>query len=156
MSGPRAAFEVTQVVEAPSSAVWSVLADYARDGEWRAGVSMRQEPPGMAIAGAVTHERVRLLGIEMRVVARVEEVDAGRRLTFRTVESDVPVHGERRVDPVGANRSQVTVRLAMEPVGVWAWFKKPLTALFRRRFARDLQRLAALVERGSGGPPART
>jgi hypothetical protein len=127
-----------------------VLADYARDGEWRAGVTMRQESAGMAVAGAVTHERLRFLGSEMRVVARVEEIEPGRRLAFRSLESDVPVHGERRVEPLGPGRSRVTVRIAMEPTGAWAWLGRPLTAMFRARFARDLERLARLLmERGA-------
>lgn len=138
-------FEVARDVAAPPARVWAVLADYARDREWRAGVEMRQEPPGMAIAGAITHERVRLFGSEMRVVARVEEVEAGRRLTFRTLESDVPVRGERRVEPRGEG-SRVTVRLEMEPTGLWALFGGPMAAMFRRRFAHDLDRLATLVE----------
>lgn len=138
-------FEVTRDVAATPAQVWSVLADYARDREWRAGVEMRQEPPGMAVAGAITHERLRLLGSEMRVVARLEEVEAGRRLTFCTVESDVPVRGERRVEPRG-DGSRVTMRLEMEPTGLWALFAAPLVSMFRRRFARDLDRLASLVE----------
>lgn len=139
-------FEVTKDVAAPPARVWAVLADYARDREWRAGVEMTQDPPGRAVAGALTHERLRLFGAEMRVVARVEEVEDGRRLTFRAIESDVPVTGERRVEPHG-DGSRVHVRLDMQPSGLWALFAAPLGAMFRRRFARDLDRLAALVER---------
>lgn len=138
-------FEVTRQLAAPPSEVWAVIADYARDHEWRAGVQMRQEPPGMAVPGATTHERLQLLGAEMRVVARVEEVEPGRRLSFRTLQSDVPVRGERRVE-ASADGSVVTVRIEMEPRGLWALIGTPLAALFRRRFARDLERLALLVE----------
>lgn len=107
---------------------------------------MRQEPPGAAVAGAMTYEQLRFLGSEMRVVARIEEVEPGRRLRFATVESDVPVRGERLVEARGDGGSRVTVRLEMEPTGLWALLRRPLAALFQRRFAKDLERLAALVE----------
>lgn len=141
------AFEVSRDVGAPPERVWAVLADYSRDHEWRSGVQMRQEPPGLAVAGALTYERLRLWGREMRVVARLEEVEAGRRLTFRTVESDVPVWGERRVEPWGSRGgSRVTVRIEMSPSGLWSLMRRPLGALFKRRFERDLERLALVVQ----------
>lgn len=140
-------FEITKDLAASPPEVWSVLADYSRDREWRAGVEMRQEPPGLAAPGALTYERLQFLGSEKQVVARVEEVEAGRRLTFRTLQSDVPVWGERCVEPHGEHGSRVTVRLRMMPKGAWAWFARPLAFLFRRRFERDLERLAALLGR---------
>ena len=79
------------------------------------------------------------------MVARVETVDPGRSLTFRTVESHVPVRGERRVEATGDGRSRVTMRLDMELAGLWALGAAPVRLLFRRRVARDLERLAALV-----------
>lgn len=137
--------EVTRDVDAAPAQVWSVLADYARDREWREGVEMRQEPPGPAIAGATTFERLRFLGQEQTVVARIETVEPERRLTFRTIESDVPVRGERRVEATGDGRSRVTMRLHMDLEGLWALGATPVRLLFRRRLARDLDRLAALV-----------
>lgn len=125
--------------------VWSVLADYGRDHEWRAGVEMRQEPLGLASPGALTYERLRFLGSVKRVVARIEEVKPGVCLRFRSIESDVPLCGERRVEPWGTNGSRVTVRVEMAPTGVWKLFAKPMASLFKRRFAKDLERLAKLV-----------
>lgn len=139
-------FEVSQCVAASPAAVWSVLGNYERDHEWREGVEMRQEPPGMAVAGATTFERLKLWGSDMRVVARLEEVEPGRRLTFRTSESDVPVYGERKVEP-HAQGSKITVRIEMSPSGIWSLLRRPLSAMFRRRFVSDLARLANLVER---------
>lgn len=144
-------FEVSKQIAAPAARVWAVVADYARDREWRRGVEMRQEPPGMAAQGALTYERLRLLGSDQHVVARLEEVEPGHRLTFRSIESDVPVRGERRVEARGDGGSCVTVRLEMEPSGLWALLQKPLAALFRWRFAQDLERLAKLVEGGDEG-----
>lgn len=139
-------FVVTKDVSAPSSAVWSVLADYARDRDWREGVIMRQDPPGLATEGALTYEELRMFGMRKQIVARVEEVEPGRRLRFRTLKSDVPVTGERLVEPLGEGGSRVTVRIDMAPTGIWAVFRKPLAGMMRRRFADDLERLAALVE----------
>jgi hypothetical protein len=141
-------FEVFQRIAASPAAVWSVLGNYERDHEWREGVQMRQEPPGMAAAGATTFERLRLWGSDMRVVARLEEVEPGRRLTFRTLESDVPVYGERKVEPDGQG-SRVTVRIEMTPTGLWSLLRHPLRSMFRRRFIADLARLANLVERAA-------
>lgn len=143
--------EVSQQIAAPAARVWAVVANYARDRDWRRGVEIRQEPPGMAVAGALTYERLRLFGSDKQVVARLEEVEPGHRLTFRTIEGDVAVRGERRVEARGDGESCVTVRLEMEPTGLWSLLQKPLVALFRRRFAQDLERLAKLVEEGDLG-----
>lgn len=130
--------------------IWAVLGNYARDREWRSGVEMRQEPPGMAIQGAMTYETLRFLGRTMSVVARLEEVEPGKRLVFQTVESDVPVRGERRVEPLDDGKSLVTLKLSLRPAGLWAIFAAPMAQLLRRRVARDLDSLAALVQARSG------
>lgn len=140
------AFEVSRDIDASPERVWALLADYGRDREWRAGVDMRQEPPGLAVAGALTYERLRFLGTDKRVVARLEQVEPGRRLTFRTLESDVPVRGERRVDPRGSHGSRVTLRIELSPSGLWSLLRKPLGALLQKRFQRDLDRLALVIQ----------
>ena len=144
--------EVSRDVDAPAQDAWAVFADYARDHEWREGVQMRQEPEGLAVPGAMTYERLVLLGSESRVVARIEEVEPGRRLSFRAIESDVPVRGERRVETKSEGKSRVTLRLEMSPSGLWAVIARPVTFFFRRRVARDLDRLAALVAGQRGSP----
>ena len=138
-------FEVSREIAAPVHAVWLVIADYARDHEWREGVHMRQEPPGLARAGAITHEQLRMLGSVHRVSARLEEVIDQRRIVFRTIESDVPVHGVRALEPT-RDGVRVTVRITMSPRGAWRLVARPMAAMLRRRFERDLARLASLVE----------
>lgn len=138
-------FEVKRTFAAPPEALWAVIGDYARDGEWREGVQMRQEPPGMAVQGATTYEQLRFLGQTHVVVATLESVEPGRAIVFRTTESDVPTHGERRIEPT-RDGCTVTVRIALTPTGVWRVVAHPMAALLRRRFERDLERLATLVE----------
>lgn len=137
---------VSKRIHASQQTVWAVLANYARDSEWRQGVEMRQEPPGMAVTGALTYEQLRFLGQTMRVVARIEEVEPGKRLVFQTIESDVPVRGERRVEALDDETTLVAVNLSLRPSGVWALFAAPLAALLKRRFTRDLETLAAQLE----------
>lgn len=130
-------------LDASPAAVWSVIADYSRDPEWREGVRMRVEPVGLVRDGTITHEQLRMFGSWQPTVARIRDVEPGR--TFRFVSEDGKVDGTRTIEPTPQG-SRLTVRLRVSVPGALALFAPLLGWLFRRRVRRDLLRVRRLVE----------
>ena len=141
-------------VDVAPEVAWSVIADYARDAEWRDGVAMEHEPAGLVREGTRTRERLRAFGAEHVVVATIHDVEPGRSFAFRSLEAEMPVRGTRRVEPRPGG-ARIEVALEVELRGAYALFAAPFGYLFRRRLARDLERLSALLSRGAAGEPAR-
>lgn len=127
-------------VPAPPSAVWARVASYERDGEWREGVTMRCEPPGLVREGTRTFETLRFLGDTHEKVAVVDRVEPGRGFRFRGEAGDF--EGTRRVEPTAAG-SHLRVTLRVDVTGALALVAPLLGWLFRRRVRRDLERLRA-------------
>lgn len=138
-------FTATRTLDVPADLAWALIADYSRDPDWRRGVlEMTSQPPGPAVAGAVTSEVLRVAGRTYRNVGLVERVLPGRRLEWRTTSGAV-AHGSREVRAVGAGRCAVTLELHVEPRGA----ERLLTPVFRKILAKglvdDLGRLADLA-----------
>lgn len=147
-------FRFTHAVEVAVSpeVAWRVVADYARDAEWREGVVMEHEPVGLVREGTRTVERLRAFGAEHVVVATIHGVEPGRAFSFRSVEAEMPVRGTRRVAP-SPGGARVEVELEVELGGLYALFSAPFGYLFRRRLARDLARLADELRRDASAVP---
>jgi uncharacterized protein YndB with AHSA1/START domain len=142
-------------IDRPAEQVWTVLADYARDPEWRAGVlEMTPTPAGPVAPGTTTRERMRFAGRELRNDGEVVALTLGRRFVWRTT-AGADAEGAREVHPLGEGRCRVELLLRVRPHGVER-FTAPLAALLLRRGLRaDAARLRALVEReGLSSPRA--
>jgi hypothetical protein len=141
-TAPAITYELQTSIAAAPDAVWRVLGDFGRDAEWREGVAMRSEPPGLARDGTRTFERLRMLGQTHEKIARIDRVRPGRSLRFRV--EDGSVEGTRAVLAEGPG-SRVVVTLRAD-VPRWLGLFAPLLSwLFRRRVERDLGRLRAVV-----------
>jgi hypothetical protein len=110
-------YHLTIDVAAPPASVWSVIADYTRDPEWRAGVRMTVEPPGLVRNGSVTTEDLRMLGSWHRTKARICEVEPGRRHPHdRTGRRGDPADRRHpRRGPSGDVAPRSPARLAVPP-----------------------------------------
>jgi uncharacterized protein YndB with AHSA1/START domain len=140
-------FTASRTFDVPADAAWAIVADYARDPEWRGGVlEMGSDRAGLAVAGAVTRERIRAGGRTYRNDGVVERVVSGERLEWRTT-AGVDADGARTVRSLGAGRCEVTLELHLRPHG----FDRLLVPLLRGTLAKglhaDLGRLAGLLER---------
>ena len=132
-------------IDASAAAVWAVLADYARDPEWRADVSeMRPEPPGPAAVGTITHEVMKVGGRIYRNTGLVGRVDPGRRLEWRST-AGADAHGSRTVEPLDGERCRVTMELHVVPHGMNRVLAPVLRPMLVKGLRRDLQALATLV-----------
>jgi uncharacterized protein YndB with AHSA1/START domain len=132
-------------LDEPAERVWTVLGDYRRDPQWRAGVStMDPKPPGPAEVGQTTDEHLRFGGRSYRNGGRVETVGPGRSLTWRTT-SGVDANGGRAVDELPGGRSRVRMEITVRPHGTDRLLAPVLRVLLRRRMAADIGRLRAVA-----------
>lgn len=138
----------TRVLDARPERAWEVVADYARDPDWRGGVcEMLSDPGGLAAAGTVTHEVLRVAGRTYRNDGVVERVVPGRRLEWRTTSGAV-AHGSREVRPLGTDRCEVALELHVEPTGANRLLAPLLRRVLARGLVEDLRRLDELVAAG--------
>ncbi|HYH30370.1 MAG TPA: SRPBCC family protein [Pseudonocardia sp.] len=153
-------------VEAPPTAVWEVLADVTRTGEWSHECRAVEwiGAPGRPVPGARFRGRNRYGRLRWSRVNEVQLVDAPRSFGWRTVPSPLyPDSTEWRIhlEPDGAGTRIVqefrVVRL--NPL-LDRLFWLTMTGHRDRRaaLAADLQRLGALAageDAPTGGAPAR-
>ena len=143
MSGTS--LRATTTIPRPAAEVWAILADYACDPDWRAGVeTMAPSTTGPATVGTTTDEVLHLGGRTYRNGGVVTAVEPGHRLEWRTT-SGADADGARTVVPVADERCEVTLDLQVRPHGVERLLQPILIPMLRRGLRRDLRRLAALV-----------
>jgi uncharacterized membrane protein len=130
-------------IDRPAHTVWGVVADYARDPEWRNGVvSMAPNPAGLVEVGTTTVEVMRFGGKTLRNDGEVLAVEPGSRFSWRTTSGAV-ANGSRRVEPLGNDRCRVHLELSVTPTGA----ERVLTPVFRRMLRRTLAGDAASLKR---------
>jgi quercetin dioxygenase-like cupin family protein len=133
-------------IERPAAAIFAFVSTYPNDTTWRAGViEMRQDTPGPARTGTVTHEVIRALGQEMTVPAVITVEEPGRRVAFAATGGPFLARGYREVTG-DDRRCLVTYHLAVRLTGAYRLIAPLLRASFRRRTAGDLRRLKAHLE----------
>lgn len=139
-------------VDAPAAEAWAVLADYARDVEWRRGVrSMVPTPSGTVRTGTTTAETMRAAGRTLHNDGVVTGVEQGRRFTWRTT-SGVDADGAREVEPLGPDGCRVRVTQRVRPPGPLGLVPGLLRRSLQRGLEADVARLRALVELGPDTP----
>lgn len=132
-------------IDRPAEDVWRVVADYARDPEWRGSVvGMTPTPPGPVTAGTTTVEIMRFAGRTLRNDGEVTAVGPGLRFAWRTVRG-ARAHGGRVVTPVGQGcRVELTLVVTPRPSEL---LLRPVAARMLRRGLRDdVRRLRELCE----------
>jgi uncharacterized membrane protein len=133
-------------IDAPARRAWALLADYALDPEWRAGVvSMEPTPPGPVGVGTTTAEVLRFAGRTMRNEGVVVAVDDGRRFEWRTTAGAADADGAREVEALDADRCRVRLELTVRPHGVDRALAPVTRRVLDRNLRADLRRLRALV-----------
>jgi len=149
----RKAGRVLRIVEGitirrPVGEVFAFAGEYENDPLWRSGVEeMRYETPGGLRAGARTREVMRFPGGSATTVAEIVGVERDRGTAFESRGGPVPVWGRRAFEPVGGG-TRFTYELSMRPGGPWALLSPVLATMLRRRAARDLRKLKAILEKG--------
>ena len=105
-------------IERPADQIWAIVADYARDPEWRGGVrTMRADPAGPVRAGTRTDECLRFAGRTLRNAGEVLSVGPGLRFAWRTT-AGADADGSREVVALGDARCRLALRLRVRPRGL--------------------------------------
>ena len=142
------ALDATVEVDASAAEAWAVVADYARDVDWRRGVrSMVPTPSGPARRGTTTVEWLRAAGRTMRNDGEVTAVDDGRRFTWRTT-SGVVAEGSREVVALGDDECRVRLETRVQPPGLFRLVPGLLRRSLQRNLTADANRLRTLIELG--------
>jgi len=151
---PRALhFTSRAELDAPPTVVWSMVADYGRDSQWRRGVrTMQPCPAGLVRLGTTTDEVVRLGGRTYRSRGIVTEVDEGRRFAWQTT-SGVSARGWRQVRPLPTGGTTVELHLEVDVRGLQVLMKPLLRRMLGASLAGDVERLRALVDADRGRAP---
>ncbi|GAA1861616.1 hypothetical protein GCM10009836_47250 [Pseudonocardia ailaonensis] len=137
-------FEATAEVPVPAERAWAVVADYARDAEWRAQVvSMQPSPPGLAHPGQRTAEVMRFAGRTLRNDGEVVTGD-GTRFTWRTT-TGVDAEGAREVRPLAPDRCRITLHTRVRPTGAERYYAPLARFVLERGLRKDLRRLVELL-----------
>lgn len=138
--------EATAELAAPAHEAWAVIADYARDPEWRTGVlEMTPRPAGLARVGTTTAETMQLGGRTYRNDGEVVAADDGVSFAWRTTEG-AEAWGSRRVEPVGPDHCRVRLQLHVVPHGAERLLAPILRRMLARNLRADLDRLASLLD----------
>lgn len=134
-------------VDRPADDVWRVVADYARDPDWRAGVvTMAPSTVGPVVVGTTTAEELRMAGRSWHNTGLVTAVEPGRRFSWRTT-SGVVASGGRTVVPLPGGRCRVELRVSVTPAGAQRLLRPLLAGMLRRGLSADAARLRVLAER---------
>jgi Polyketide cyclase / dehydrase and lipid transport len=146
------------VIDAPAEAIWTVISDVTRVGEWSGectGCSWDGEP-NAAVPGARFHGVNRRSWLRWRRLNEIVAVDEHRRLIWRTIPSGpYPDSVEWQIELVPEN-SSTRVResfnvLAMPRLMEWLlWVAVPAHRDRTSDIQSDLGRLKGLVEDGPG------
>lgn len=139
-------------IDRPAAEIWAVVADYARDPEWRRGVlRMVPTPPGLVGVGTTTDEEMRFAGRSLRNLGVVTHVEPGR-FAWRTTDG-AAAHGSRSVVPLTPTRSRVELELVVTPKASERAIAPLLARLLRRSLRGDLRRLGVLLESQASSRP---
>jgi hypothetical protein len=138
-------------IDVPAGLAWEFVADYRRDVDWRRGVErMVPTPLGLVGVGTTTSEDIRVAGRRYHNDGEVASVIAERRFEWHTT-SGAQASGARTVEPLGPDRSRVTLELSVEPSGVERVLAPLLRRVLRRTLVSDLARLRTLMQSGGEG-----
>jgi len=141
-------FSATAEVAVPADRAWAVLADYARDAEWRGQVvSMVPTPAGPVEPGQRTAEVMRFAGRTLRndgEVVTVSTSGTALRFAWRTT-SGVDAGGTREVVPLGGDRCRILLHTRVRPTGAERYYAPVARFVLQRGLRADLRRLVALL-----------
>lgn len=145
MSAVTGMWHVQIEIDRPAEEVWAVVADYARDAEWRREVtSMVPDPAGEAATGTRTHETGRMLGSPFETDGVV--VDARHHWFRWTASGDGSrAEGTRAVEALGPARCRVVLGYDVGLTGAMRVLDPVFVRAFRRTARRNLRHLADLV-----------
>lgn len=132
----------------PATAVWDVVADYAADTEWRAGITdMTPDRPGPPEVGTNVHEVLHLGGRDYVTNTSVTDVGPGLSYSFAGEGTSGVVRGRRTVISGGTPDTAVfSYDVELEPSNVPRPVRPIMRWWLQHSLQRDVRRLRTLLE----------
>ncbi len=140
---------VETVIERSPEAVAAIAADPTNAPRWYANIRSVdwQTPPPVAVGSRMDFV-AHFLGRRLAYTYEVVELEPARRLVMRTADGPFPMETTYTWEPVGADRTRMTLRNRGNPTGFSRLAAPVMERAMRRATTKDLVRLKALVERG--------
>ena len=115
----------SELIAAPLTEVYGVMACYTYDGFWRTTVRRsEQDAPGLARSGLRLRQTMQLLGQEMTVGAEVTAAALNRRVAYESVSGPLAIWDQRTFERVD-KATRVTFELTVDLKG-WQRLMAPL------------------------------
>ena len=134
----------TREISRPAGEVFDFLADASNNPRWQKGMRSCRwvSPPPIAI-GSVYEQEASFLGRAIRSRFEVVDLEPGRTITMKTVESTFPITVTRSVQYLGSDECRVEARIVGEPGWIFAWAGPVVRRLAQRSVDADYDRLMA-------------
>jgi uncharacterized protein YndB with AHSA1/START domain len=134
------------LIRRPPHEVFAYISDFNRAKEWRVEVrESTQTPPGPMVVGSRLHEESAIMGRRVVTESVVDELEPGRRFTFKHLAGPIPVGGEYLVEEV-ADGTRLTYTLTADLRGLWGVAAPYLRRSGPRMMARSLEKLRARLD----------
>jgi len=136
------------VIDRPRAEVAAYAADPSHAPDWYANiesVEWKTTPP-VAVGSRMAFV-ARFLGRRLAYTYEIAELVPGERLVMRTAEGPFPMETTYTWEPVGENRTRMTLRNRGDPSGFSKVSAPLMAAAMRRANRKDLAQLKALLER---------
>jgi uncharacterized membrane protein len=141
--------EVTSevMIHRPADEVFTFLADAENNPTWQRGMQRCQWTSTPPIREGSTYEQeARMLGKPVTSTFEVVDLEPGRRITIRTIESSFPIEVTRSVEPVGEDRCIARARVTGDPSGVFRLATPLMRKIVERSVRGDYRRLKEHLE----------
>ncbi|HEU4426601.1 MAG TPA: SRPBCC family protein, partial [Pilimelia sp.] len=136
------------IIDRPCAEVAAYAADPSHAPDWYANidsVSWRTPPPVQV--GSQMDFVARFLGRRLAYTYEVASLVPGQQLMMRTAQGPFPMETSYTWQPVGTDRTRMTLRNRGEPAGFGKIAAPVMAAAMRRANDKDLANLKRILER---------
>ena len=135
------------VIDRPTADVAAYAGDPSHAPQWYVNIeSVVWRTPEPVAVGSRMDFVARFLGRRLAYTYEVVDLVPGERLVMRTAQGPFPMETTYRWQPVGADRTRMTLRNRGEPAGFAKVTAPVMEAAMRRANQKDLANLKRILE----------
>lgn len=134
-------------VSSPADEAFAFVADAENNPRWQGGMrSCRWVTDPPIRVGSRYQQEARFLGRPITSTFEVTDLQPGRSITIRTLESTFPIEVTRSVESRGEHRTRVSAVVRGDAAGVFRIAEPVLRLLVQRSVRGDYRRLQRLLD----------
>lgn len=141
--------EVTSevAIDRPADEVFTFLADAENNPTWQQGMQRCKWTTTPPIReGSIYEQEARMLGKTITSTFEVTDLQPGRRITVRTIESTFPIEVTRSVEPTSETTCRAGAHVTGDPSGMFKLAAPLLRKMVERSVRGDYRRLKEHLE----------